>query len=371
MNEPDLSPRSDSVLRPFLYAEDEQEAKQHLDELIASAAPDIARITRASRTPEDAFQEAAHRIVRQLRDLRARRSENAIGNYSHYVKVVASRIVKGQVRDEKPRHRSLVDSLRHTLKREPSFDSWDCDGHKLCGLVSWRDQQWPSLQSPRAMALLCDPRSFEDVLSARCDPAAISLTDLLRALFAWIGHPLRFTELVRIVVALKRIEDFGPVTSAGGRRALDEWLPDREQRPDQYAEWKSFLERLWTQIEMLPPLPRLAYLLNFTSGEGQLEVFWTYGIASIRQIGAVLQITDAQFALVWESVLVTGEIRQRAQVCRTYDEKFALLWQLLPLPDALIACLLGADRQKVINLRRAASDRLARHMRRSDKLNSW
>src|SRR5262249_51609867 len=111
----------DPLLLPFLSAGDEREASRHMDQLIAHAAPGIAKVARSSRTPDDAFQEAAHRVVRQLREIRACRNGNAIGNFLHYVQVVASRVVKGEVRREHPQHRSLVDALRHVLKREASL----------------------------------------------------------------------------------------------------------------------------------------------------------------------------------------------------------------------------------------------------------
>src|SRR5262245_47397635 len=119
MNELNLEQRLDPLLLPFLRTADEREASQHLDQLITHAVPSIARITRSSRTPEDAFQEATHRVVKQLRELRVHCNGNAIANYLHYVKVVASRVVKGQVREEHPKHRSLTDALRHVLRREP------------------------------------------------------------------------------------------------------------------------------------------------------------------------------------------------------------------------------------------------------------
>jgi hypothetical protein len=57
------------------------------------------------------------------------------------------------------------------------------------------------------------------------------------------------------------------------------------------------------------------------------------GIASIRQIAAALEIAV---------------------------ETFAGLWKRLPLEDREIASLLGVTRQKVINMRLAARQRLAR-----------
>lgn len=370
MNEHDSDRRIDPLLLPFLRTADEREANQHLDHLIAHAAPGIAKITRSSRTPEDAFQETTHRVVKQLRELRAHCNGNAIGNYLHYVKVVASRVVKGQVRQEHPKHRSLVDALRHVLRREPSLALWESDGHhKLCGLAVWRDQQAGRTHSERLTRLLDEPRTFEEVVSLQCDAVNVNNVELLRQLFEWIGHPIRFDELTKIVCGLKQIEDLSPVADGEARRGLSEWLPDKRRRPDEQAEWREFLERLWAQIEQLPHLQRLAYLLNFTAADGQLELFWAYGVAGIRRIGAALQITEEQFARVWPVLTLSDEMRQRALACENYDGRFAVLWQHLPLPDAAIGCLLGTERQKVINLRKAAGDRLSRHMVRAKSAN--
>jgi DNA-directed RNA polymerase specialized sigma24 family protein len=365
MKENDSDGRIDPLLLPFLHTTDEREAGRHLDRLIAHATPGIATITKSSRTPEDAFQEATYRVVKHLQQLRAHRNGNAIGNYLHYVRVVASRVVKGQVREEHPRHRSLVDALRHVLRSEPALASWDSNGQKLCGLAAWRDQQPGRVHSERLTRLLDEPRTFADSVAPKCDLVNVNYADLLKHLFEWIGQPIRFDEVTKIVCGLKQIEDLNPV--AGGEiagRGLGEWLADKRRRPDEDAEWGEFLERLWAEIERLPRLHRLAYLLNFTAADGQVELFWLYGIASIRRIGAALQLAEEEFARAWPALRLNDEMLRRAQACETHDDKFAVLWQHLPLTDSCIACLLGTDRQKVINLRKAAGDRLSRLMAR-------
>jgi hypothetical protein len=358
----------DPLLLPFLSAGDEREARQHMDQLIARAAPGIATIARSSRTPEDAFQEAAHRLVKHLREIRTYRNGNAIGNYLHYVQVVASRVVKGEVRQDHPRYRSLVDALRHVFKREPSLACWESERQRLCGLATWRDQP-PPAYSERLARLLETPRQFDDVISLDRDPASVNYADLLKRLFGWIGHPIRFEQATRIIGSLRRIDELSPVIVAEvDGRTLCEWLPDQRRRPDEQAEWRSFLERLWTHIVQLPRLHRLAYLLNFTAADGQLEVFWLHGVASIRQIGAALEISDEQFVRAWPLLNLTERMRAFVRACVSYDEKFAVLWQHLPITDAAIASLLGTDRQKVINLRKAAGERLSRLMCRAKRI---
>ena len=363
MNQYGSGPVVDPVLLPFLHTASEREAARHLDELIAHAAPGIARITKSSRTPEDAFQEATHRLIRQLREMRTQRGESSISNYLRYVKVVASRVVKGQVREEHPRHRSMVDALRHVLKREPSMALWKVNGHRLCGFAEWRDRQYGRMTSDRLTRLLDQPRIFGRLAHLNSDPADMSHVELLAHLFAWIRHAVRFDELTRIVCGLRGIRDHAPVSGdVETGRGLSEWLPDERRRPDEEAEWKEFLGRLWARIEQLPWLHRLAYLLNFTAADGQLELFWSYGVASIRRIGAAAQLTGEQFSRVWPLLPLSDDMRRYARESMSYDEKFALLWQYLPLTDSVLAALLETDRQKVINLRKAAGNRLSRDM---------
>ncbi|HEY7544779.1 MAG TPA: hypothetical protein VID27_07845, partial [Blastocatellia bacterium] len=183
------------------------------------------------------------------------------------------------------------------------------------------------------------------------------------------GHPIRFDELVRVVCDLKRIEEFTPIAEADQQegRPLSELLEDAGRLPDEEAEWREFLQRLWGEIEQLPPLQRIAYLLNFTAADGQLELFWIYGVATIRRIGDILQMTEDHFARLWSELELSEQDRRRAESLTSPDERFAMLWQHLPLADASIARMLGTERQKVINLRKAAGDRLSRRMTRRDR----
>jgi hypothetical protein len=350
----------DPLLLPFLSAADEREATRYMDQLIAHAVPGIQKITKSSRTPDDAFQETAHRVVKQLREIRKQPNASAIGNYLHYVQVVASRVVKGEVRQEHPKRRSLVDALRHVLKRNPSLACWESHRQRLCGLAMWCGQPPAPLSAARLTRLLDEPRTFEDVVSPHADPATLAYAELLKHLFLWIGHPIRFDQVVRIMSGLKRMDESSPVAidEVAGRK-LSEWLPDQRRRPDDLAQWKAFLERLWVLIEELPYVHRLAYLLNFTAADGQLELFSLYGVASMRRIGAALDISEDQFARVWPL------FESKPDACDDYDAKFNLLWQHLPLTDATIATLIGTERQKVINLRKAAGDRLSRLMTRA------
>jgi len=139
-------------------------------------------------------------------------------------------------------------------------------------------------------------------------------------------------------------------------------LPSSDPKPDEEAEWKEFLEKLWAEIEQLPLRQRRAYLLNFTDGNGQLDLFVFYGVASIRRIGAMLQLSDEHFARLWPELKLSDDVFRLAKSLESYDLKFALLWRYLPLEDLIIARMLGTTRQNVISARDRAGNRLARRM---------
>lgn len=103
-------------------------------------------------------------------------------------------------------------------------------------------------------------------------------------------------------------------------------------------EKKTFLRRLWEELQQLPPNQRAALLLNLRDegGRGCITLFPVTGVATLHQLAEALGM-DA--------------------------EGFARLWNELPLEDARIAELLGLTRQQVINARKSGRARLARRLK--------
>jgi hypothetical protein len=249
------------------------------------------------------------------------------------------------------------------------FSAWESETReRLWGLAAWLQQPVNLNRSPRLNQLLDHPDIFDDVALSKRDVQSLHHAELLTEIFDWVGHPIRFEDLVSVVSKLKRVE-LAPFVAAGEdpEHPFADSLHDSGPLPDQVAEWSEFLGQLWAEIELLPRLQRIAYLLNFTAGDGQLELFLMYGAASIRRIGAVLELTADHFARVWLELRLSDEERRNAEALTTNDERFARLWQYLPLTDATIARVLGTERQKVINLRKAASDRLSRRLAHRDQ----
>src|SRR5215475_8207643 len=209
MNQQTSAREIDPLLLPFLRTIDETEAQLLLSQLIELAAPMIKRVTDCSQDPGDAFQEAAQRVIKQLWDFKTDPDGKAIGNYFHYVKVVASHVVKGQFRNKRRQRRSLMDALRHVLNSNPDFELWEDENReRLCGLAAWRHQPVSIMRSARLSQLLDHPHAFGEAALIDCDAQSMSHAELLREIFRWVGHPVRYGDLVRIVRTLKRIEDF-------------------------------------------------------------------------------------------------------------------------------------------------------------------
>ena len=359
-----LNLQVDPLLLSFLQTTDEAEAQCCLDRLISLATPTIKKVTSWTRDPEDAFQETAQHLVERLWDFKANPAHKPINNYFHYVNVVASRVSKGQLRDKNRQRRSIVDALRYVLKGNRQFAIWENENReRLCGIAAWRHQEIGVTRSERLAALLNHSQKFDEVISQAYDAQNLNHVELLIEIFNWVSHPIKYGDLVRIVCHLTHAEDLAPVIEADREvpHSLSKFLPDANPQPDDVAEWSEILKRLWIEIEQLPLLQRIAYLLNFTAGDGQLELFWIYNIVDIRGIGAALKLTDDQFMRAWTE-LGLNEDRRRLKAVISYDEKFALLWQHLPLTDRIIAKMLGTQHQKVINLRKAASKRLSQRL---------
>jgi DNA-directed RNA polymerase specialized sigma24 family protein len=118
-------------------------------------------------------------------------------------------------------------------------------------------------------------------------------------------------------------------------------LPDSRSNTAADLEQRLWLRTLWSEIRQLPPRQRVALILHLRDERGRsaAALLPLTGTASMRQIAAALEIPAQQFAQ---------------------------LWNRLPIDDAAIAGLLGTTRQQVINLRKAARERLGRRMKRTD-----
>src|SRR5262249_43289952 len=143
--------------------------------------------------------------------------------------------------------------------------------------------------------------------------------------------PVALDDLVRIVAELWDVSDVQP--------EIDLSAIASDAMPSDELETRQNLSVLWKEIVQLQPRQRTALLLNLRDGDGlnALSLFVLAGVAALREIAAAVSLTPQRL----------GE-----------------LWNDLPLDDLTIGSLIGATRQQVINLRKAARERLARRFNR-------
>lgn len=353
MDERDSNPESDSLLLPFLLAKDKAEAQARLSELIALVTPGVITATKRCRSHEDACQNVLTHLTEKLWSLKNDPYGEPIKDFPHYAIRTAANARRKEQRIEHWQWNGLKDQLRHVLTNDRRFALWNGEDQKqLGGREEWRGQPLPTNCDERLLRLLADPLECEDALLGGRDAQRLKPAELLEAIFAWVQHPIEFNDLVNLIFALRRLE------KSSGDRVKE---PVDLNTPEAEARLRELLKHLWVAVETLEePNRRAAYLLNFSLEEYGIEVFPFYGIASIRRIGAALQLSDEQFESAWAEL--EKQARYCAQQLRSYDEKFALLWQYLPLKDKVIAKMLGTRPMAVTGLRWVTRIYLRHHL---------
>ena len=149
---------------------------------------------------------------------------------------------------------------------------------------------------------------------------------------------MELDELVRVLAALLQIRDQPLASTDEGEDALGFAAAAGEADTAWRVEKRIFLQRLWEELRQLPRNQRAALLLNLKDAEGRgcVGLFSVTGVATLRQMAEVLEMSA---------------------------DSFAELWNELPIEDSRIAELLGLTRQQVINARKSGRERLKRRLR--------
>lgn len=319
---PDMapSPRLQADIRAFLAATDQDTAERRLEDVLAG---DLDRVVRAvihrmigggvrsggAEDAEDVHSDVMMALVRRLRQLRTE-PDDAITDLQAYVATVTQHACYAHLR----RHRPLWTRLRNQVRYVVTHDT-------SIRLRQVGDKRLYELTAPRGVAAL-------DAL----DPGRLGVRDLVIHLLRESGVPLALEELLEQVAAIRGVSAAAPVVAAPEDL---EQLADGKTAISAALEELEFLARLWDEIRLLPRQQRWALLLNLRDARGHavLGLFPLTGVASIRQIAAVLEMPARELARLWRD---------------------------LPLDDMDIAALLALTRQQVINLRKSARARLTR-----------
>ncbi|HYC90413.1 MAG TPA: hypothetical protein VEO54_14445 [Thermoanaerobaculia bacterium] len=310
-------------------APDEEPQRDELETLIVDhALPTIRTVVRRfagsnSLVPHAELEEITATVTLQLvRKLRAGDSveDEAIRDFEGYVATLTYRTIYDVLRERFPERTRLKNRLRYLLTHDDRFALWSTNDGMTCGLAAWQGRT----------------DTMNGLFQLRGVPSAAARdqrrpAEAVEAIFACAGRPLPLESLVSIAAELWQIVD---------ERIPHEEIELADPLPPHTSRFENtqLLEVVWKAIQRLPALQRAALLLNLRdpSGMNAIALFVVLGVARAGEIAAAIGATAAELASIWSS---------------------------LPLDDLTIAARLGLTRQQVINLRRAARERLARHTR--------
>lgn len=328
---------ADTLMRNFIDAEDATSDELLTELLSTHAGPHIRRIVTQRLAAagvsehqdiDDLCGEVLAELLYRLRQIKENPAVTSIDNFSSYAAAATYRAYSDYLRRKYPQRHRLKTQLRYLLQTDKRFDLWQMPDYAwMCGLSRWGDSIHQLRKNPTLEEF--SNLSAQMHTGRQSDHPGGFVADLLNRL----GAPIELNDLVGIVAALWGIRD------RAGEGLEENTLRDR-QDPDTVSrsvELKQWLSHLWREVCCLPIAQRHALLLNLREegGGAALMLVPVAGVASIREIAKVLEISDSELASIWRH---------------------------LPVDDLTIAERLGITRQQVINLRKSARARLTRRM---------
>lgn len=344
MKEQRLNHTVDSVLVPLMRARDEAESQRLLEHLVADHILPVSKeiIYHKLRThsggqnqqdSEDLQNNIVLKLLSTLRECKHNPQSKGIGNFRSYVAVTTYNACNEYLRQRYPQRHSLKNQLRYLFTHVPQLAMWNSEDDKsVCGFIEMKTQKCVIASQGEIINLTNNVRT----MGFDSQPLIETVINILKLLKA----PVELDDLVSLVAEARGIKDEAAQTEGEEGESLLEGIADGSPRIDRVVEQRFYLKRLWEEICELPVRQRLALLLNLKDeyGNSQVEMLPFTGVATMRQIARVLGMSD---------------------------EEFAELWNKLPMEDAQIAERLKLTRQQIINLRKAARQRLAKRMRAS------
>ena len=313
---------NDPILAPLLDAPDERLRELALEViLVEHVRPVVARILgqyQPPALPKDEAEDLAAtinlRVVRRLQELA---NDQPIQRLDDYVATVAYNVVYGFLRRRFPERTRLKNRLRYLFTHDDRLSMWEVRGAIVCGLTPWRGRPPVSSSATRDDAT--------PVMLDRDSPGRA-----LIALFEKERGPLQLDDVVRLAAEMWQISD------AKGVDTRREQASERRS-PAAEFETREHIATLWNEVRQLREHQRAALLLNLrdVKGTNSLALVLLCGVATFDEIADAIGVSAERLVEVWSDLL---------------------------LDDNTIASTLRISRQQVINLRKAARERLTRRM---------
>jgi len=312
---------NDPILSSLLDAPDAPGREHALERLLVEhVQPVVSRVLgrydEDSLPKDDADDLAATINLRIVRRLQENAGEDPIQRFDDYVATVAFNVVYAFLRRRYPERTRLKNRLRYVFTHDPRFAMWEIDGEIVCGPSSRRGV------APVPLSLTRDAAT-RPMLDGDA-PATAFLS-----IFEKENGPLRLSDAVRLAAELWSVAEI--------QRTERFAEPLEPRTPALELETRQYTEALWREVRLLREQQRLALLMNLRDANG------ANGVALLLMSGI------ARFDEIAEAMGMS-------------PDRLSEIWHELPFDDNTIACMLDVTRQQVINLRKAARERLARRM---------
>jgi hypothetical protein len=311
------------LLGQFLDCPDLKESECLLARLVSECAvPIVQRIVSSKVRPpanEDVQNDVLADLITRLREMKESGSRGSIRDFSAYSAVTAYHGCKEYYRQCFPQRYRLRNRLRYLLGRHPRLALWEMpDGEWVCGRKELHIHRTNLVESG-TKAVWASSRESERIVETILDECTA---------------PLPFDDLVERVARHSGISD-QPTES------IDVLIHQAASVETRLVQ-RGWLANLWSEIAELPLAQRISLLLSMRDDQGgsALVLLPITGVASLRQIAAMLEMHPGDLVRIWNE---------------------------LPLEDQRIGQRLGLDRQRVINLRKSARERLNRRTARDSK----
>jgi hypothetical protein len=346
MGSPDTPPVGlpDPALRPFLTAPDDNAAMRHLERILKEHVETTATAVLRRRgmwegeEGADLLRDVVTQVATRLTALRQRvlpgeEAPQPVRDLRAYAAIAAYHVCDKRLREMRPERWRLSNRLRYLLTHQDGFSLWNERGEPVAGYAAWLTEKKTAAKDIDAGTL-----AFAAQAARTNDLAA-----LVAAVFNRAGKPIPFDTLVAAMAEATGLAEPRRAVAVtdeetGGTADPYDRVADPTTDVEGQTERRQFLTRFWAEIRQLPPRQCAALLLNLRDdgGRGVIALLPMLGVATLREIAAAVDMEPAAFAAIWND---------------------------LPMEDMVIADLLGATRQQVINLRKVARERLARRMR--------
>jgi RNA polymerase sigma factor (sigma-70 family) len=309
------------------------------------------------------MQEVMARLWERIAD-----DSTAVADITAYAATVTHNAWSDHLRRKYPQRTRLKNRLRYFLDHQRGYAMWNGEhGEPMAGRHGWQLESRAPAAAGRIAALAGGQERLPRGSVPRKPLDQFDAADwdrLIGAVLDRVAAPVAVDDLVAIAAELlglreDRTDSLDDDDNAQALAIAD----DAARGPEAQVETRGLLRQLWAAILTLKPDYRRAYLLNLP-GPGKtradLDVFVIHGVASLADIDAALDLTEAQYRRLLASIDLEAGERFELERCNGSQELFCLLWRHLPLADAMIAGLLGLEQQQVINRRMLALRELAR-----------